>query len=92
MTNTDGEKHHCPSPTPGSQGVSHDSLRGKLRVINKSVAQNKLVLQIRRKEERGEGGRKLSDYYSSVRRKGIKELCRIRIQMIWRRQTLNEEN
>lgn len=41
---------------------------------------------------KGEGGRKLSDYYSTVRRKGIKELCRIRIQMIWRRQTLNEEN
>ena len=57
MTNTDGEKHHCPSPTPGSQGVSHDSLRGKLRVINKSLAQNKLVLKIQRKEERGEGGR-----------------------------------
>ena len=46
-----------PPPTPGSQGVSHDTLRGKLRVINKLVAENKLVLKIQRKEERREEGR-----------------------------------
>lgn len=40
----------------------------------------------------GEGGRKLLNYYCIVIRKDIKELCRIRIQMIWRRQTLNEED
>ena len=46
-----------PPPTPGSHGVSHDTLRGKLRVINKLVAENKLVLKIQRKEERREEGR-----------------------------------
>ena len=46
-----------PPPTPGSRGVSHDPLRVKLKVINKLVAENKLVLKIQRKEERREGGR-----------------------------------
>ena len=58
MTNNRWRETSLPLPrTPGSQGVSHDPLRGKLRVINKLVAENKLVLKIQRKEERREGGR-----------------------------------
>ena len=58
------------------------------------------MLKIQRKEDKreggregmGEGGRKLLNYYCIVVSKDIKEVCRVRIQVIWRRQTLNEEN